>query len=62
MAPNTIRLVAIGRVTILRIAGQSPVKTHLKVGDSAPDLTLPSTFGREPVKLSGFEADGKRER
>lgn len=34
-------------------AGQSvtPPKTHLKVGDTAPDFTLPSTTG-QPFKLA----------
>ena len=34
-------------------AQQTPPKTTLKVGDMAPDFTLPSTAGK-PVTLSEF--------
>lgn len=33
--------------------GITPPHTQLKVGDVAPDFTLPSTTG-QPVKLSSF--------
>lgn len=31
----------------------TPPKTHLKIGDEAPDFTLPDTANK-PVKLSDF--------
>ena len=36
---------------VLAAQNQTPPKTTLKVGDEAPDFTLPATTG-QPVKLS----------
>jgi hypothetical protein len=35
------------------VAAQAPPQTHLKLGDPAPDFTLPSTAGK-PVSLSEY--------
>ncbi|MBS1876955.1 MAG: redoxin domain-containing protein [Acidobacteria bacterium] len=36
------------------LSAQSPPKTHLKVGDMAPEFSLPGTLAKDPVKLADF--------
>jgi len=46
-------LLATATASLLFGQAAAPPKTHLKVGDMAPDFTLPSTAGK-PVTLSEF--------
>lgn len=53
----SVLALALGSVVAAQAPQQAPkpavARTHLKVGDPAPDFTLPDTT-RKPVKLSDF--------
>jgi peroxiredoxin len=53
MKQTTIAVFTIAALAVT-VAAQVPPKTHLKVGDEAPEFTLPATTGK-PVKLSEFK-------
>ena len=54
-----MRLLSLGVLGLLATsmafpqAATAPPKTHLKVGDTAPEFTLPTTTGK-PISLSEF--------
>ena len=49
-----LSLVLLAMLSVVALGQTPPVKTHLKVGDAAPDFTLRATDGKG-YKLSDFK-------
>jgi len=53
-----MRLLSLGALGVFMVSSvmaqpAQPPKTHLKVGDPAPDFTLPSSWGK-PISLKDY--------
>ncbi|MBM3760121.1 MAG: redoxin domain-containing protein [Acidobacteria bacterium] len=45
---------AVSSTMMMQAQAPAPPKTHLKVGDAAPDFSVPTTTGK-PFKLSDYK-------
>jgi peroxiredoxin len=50
----SLTTLALSSAAMLQGQATAPPKTHLKVGDEAPDFTVPTTMGK-PFKLSDYK-------